>query len=70
MKTLTINLNPKQLSPLNVFSQNAVAKYDVMFFVRKRVKKARFLSFFKLLVFFSFVCYKSQTTADDVIISQ
>ena len=42
MKTLTINLNPNQLSPLNVFSQNVVAKYYVMFLCAKELKKRGF----------------------------
>ena len=42
MKTLTINLNPNQLSPLNVFSQNVVAKYYVMFLGAKELKKRGF----------------------------
>ena len=58
MKTLTINLNPNQLSPLNVFSQNVVAKYYVMFLSAKELKKARFLIFFKLLVIYCLNCIR------------
>ena len=42
MKKLTINPNPNQLSPLNVFSQNVVAKYYVMFLWAKELKKRGF----------------------------
>ena len=42
MKMLTINPNPNQLSPLNVISQNIVAKYYVMFLWAKELKKRSF----------------------------
>ena len=42
MKTLTINPNPNQLSQGNVFSQNVVAKYYVMFLWAKEFKKRGF----------------------------
>ena len=41
-KPAFINLNPNQLSPLNVFSQNVVAKYYVMFLCAKELKKRGF----------------------------
>ena len=54
--------------PGNVYSPNVVAKYYVMFLWAQELKE-RSLSFLNFL-FFSFVVDYSQTSADDVIISQ
>ena len=50
----------------NVYSQNAVAKY----LENSSILKSAVKSCFQLLVFFSFSCHQTQTSADDVFINQ